>query len=88
MTCRYLTYEDRKSIEALYAAGVSLADIASELGVHLATIYREMTRGGTGELDGNGRSGYSAELAQKTVQDSIKRRGHRKPATAQQQNII
>ncbi len=83
MTCRYLTYEDRKSIEALYAAGVSLADIASELGVHLATIYREMTRGGTGELDGNGRSGYSAELAQKTVQNSIKRRGHRKPATAQ-----
>ena len=42
-----------------------------------------MTRGGTGELDGNGRSGYSAELAQKTVQDSITRRGHRKPATAQ-----
>ena len=83
MTCRYLTYEDRKSIEALYTAGVSLADIASELGVHLATIYRELKRGGTGELDGNGRGGYSAELAQKTVQDSIKRRGHRKPVVAQ-----
>ena len=83
MTCRYLTYEDRKSIEALYTAGVSLADIASELGVHLATIYRELTRGGTGELDGNGRGGSSAELAQKTVQDSIKRRGHRKPVVAQ-----
>ena len=83
MTCRYLTYEDRKSIEALYKAGESLVDIASELGVHLATIYREMTRGGTGELDGNGRSGYSAEIAQKTVQESIKRRGHRKPAATQ-----
>lgn len=83
MTCRYLTYEDRKSIEALYTAGVSLADIATELGVHLATIYRELTRGGTGELDGNGRGGYSAELAQKTVQDNIKRRGHRKPVTVQ-----
>jgi len=83
MTCRYLNYEDRKSIEALYKAGVSLVDIASELGVHLATIYREMTRGGTGELDGNGRSGYSAEIAQKTVQESIKRRGHRKPVAAQ-----
>lgn len=83
MTCRYLTYEDRKSIESLYSAGASLADIASELGVHLATIYREMTRGGTGELDGNGRNGYSAELAQKTVQNSIKHRGHRKPIVTQ-----
>ena len=83
MTCRYLTYEDRKSIEALYTAGVSLADIASELGVHLATIYRELTRGGTGELDGNGHGGDWGGLAQKTVQDNIKRRGHRKPVTAQ-----
>lgn len=83
MTCRYLTFEDRKSIEALYAANTSLVEIASKLGVHLATIYREMTRGSTGELDNNGRSGYSADIAQKTVQDSIKRRGHRTPVTAQ-----
>ncbi len=83
MTCRYLTFEDRKSIEALYAANISLVEIASKLGVHLATIYREMTRGSTGELDNNGRSGYSADIAQKTVQDSIKRRGHRKPIAAQ-----
>lgn len=61
MTCRYLTFEDRKSIEALYAANTSLVEIASKLGVHLATIYREMTRGSTGELDNNGRSGYSIE---------------------------
>ena len=83
MTCRYLTFEDRKSIEALYAANTSLVEIASKLGVHLATIYREMTRGSTGELDNNGRGGYSADIAQKTVQDSIKRRGHRKPAAEQ-----
>ena len=83
MTCRYLAYEDRKKLEALYAAGKSLTEIASELGVHLATIYRELARGATGSLDSNGRNGYSSELAQKTVQDSIKRRGHRKPATAQ-----
>jgi IS30 family transposase len=83
MTCRYLTYEDRKSIENLYKSGESLVEIASELGVHLATIYREMTRGKTGELDGNGRSGYSAEIAQKTVQESMKRRGHRKPVSVQ-----
>ena len=77
MTCRYLTYEDRKSLEALYADSVSLTDIASELGVHLATVYRELTRGGTGELDKNGRSGYSGALGQKRVSENFKRRGRR-----------
>lgn len=85
MTCRYLTFEDRKSFEALYTAGAALPEIAAKLGVHLATIYRELTRGGTGELDGNGRSGYKAELAQEKFTASLKHRGKRKPATAEQQ---
>lgn len=83
MKFRYLTYDDRKRIEALYGSGLTLANIACELGVHLATIYRELTRGGTGELDDNGRCGYSADLAQKTVQKNIKRRGHRKLANVE-----
>jgi len=83
MTCRYMTFDDRKKLEELYAKGEELAALANSLGVHLATIYRELARGYTGELDANGRSGYSADIAQKTVQDSIKRRGHRKPAAAQ-----
>lgn len=77
MTCRYLTYEGRKNLEALYADGGSLTYIASKLGVHLATVYRELTRGGTGELDNNGRCGYSAELGQKRVSENFKRRGRR-----------
>ena len=77
MTCRYLTYEGRKNLEALYADGESLTDIASKLGVHLATVYRELTRGGTGELDNNGRCGYNAELGQKRVSENFKRRGRR-----------
>ena len=77
MTCRYLTYEGRKNLEALYANGESLTDIASKLGVHLATVYRELTRGGTGEIDNNGRCGYSAELGQKRVSENFKRRGRR-----------
>lgn len=77
MTCRYLTYEGRKNLEALYADGESLTAIASKLGVHLATVYRELTRGGTGELDNNGRCGYSAELGQKRVSENFKRRGRR-----------
>ena len=56
----------RKNLEALYADGEGLTDIASELGARLAAVYRELTRGGTGELDNNGRCGYSAELGQKT----------------------
>lgn len=81
MTCRYLTYEGRKNLEALYADGESLTYIASKLGVHLATVYRELTRGGTGELDKNGRMAYSAELGQKTLNENFRRRGNRK-ATA------
>ena len=77
MTCRYLTYEGRKNLEALYADGESLTNIASKLGVHLATVYRELTRGGTGEIDNNGRCGYSAELGQKRVSENFKRRGRR-----------
>ncbi len=83
MNCRYLTFEDRKRLETLYKQGEKLSIIANSLGVHLATIYRELIRGDTGETDENGRNEYSAELAQKTIQNSIKRRGHRKHATAQ-----
>lgn len=83
MTCRYLAYEDRKKLEALYDSGVSLIAIAAELGVHLATIYRELARGATGELNESGRSGYNAEQAQKAVLSSIKSRGRRKTSAAQ-----
>lgn len=83
MNCRYLTFEDRHNIERLYSQGEGLADIAHSLGVHISTIYREMSRGNTGELDKNGREGYSSELAQKTFQESLKRRGHRKNIAAQ-----
>lgn len=83
MNCRYLTFEDRKRLETLYKQGEKLSTIANSLGVHLATIYRELIRGDTGEIDENGRNEYSAKLAQKTIQNSIKRRGHRKHATVQ-----
>ena len=67
----------QKKLETLYADGESLTDIATKLGVHLATVYRELTRGGTGEIDNNGRYGYSAELGQKRVSENFKRRGRR-----------
>ena len=75
MKCRYLTFDDRKKIEALYVSGASLAAIADTLGVHLVTIYRELARGSCGDLDKNGREKYSAEAAQKAFLESMKRRG-------------
>lgn len=81
MTCRYMTFDDRKRLEELYTKGDELTSIADSLGVHLATIYRELARGYTGEIDKNGRSGYSADLAQKAILESLKRRGRKKPAT-------
>lgn len=77
ITCRYFTYDDRKQLEDRYNAGTALTEIADSLGVHLSTIYRELNRGNTGELDANGRAGYSAELAQKAMLESLKRRGRK-----------
>lgn len=77
ITCRYFTYEDRKKLEDLYNTGSALPNIADTLGVHLATIYRELNRGSTGEIDANGRAGYDAELAQKNMLESLKRRGRK-----------
>ncbi|OLA66783.1 MAG: hypothetical protein BHW54_02940 [Subdoligranulum sp. 60_17] len=76
---RYLTHDDRLLIEKLYARGIAPSDIASVVGVSLATIYRELPRGYTDERFPGGRKVYSAVKAQQTVDQNIKRRG-RSPA--------
>ena len=58
---RYLTFEDRKKIEAWHLLGDRPVDIAARLSVHHTTIYKELQRGATGALDANQREGYSAE---------------------------
>ena len=55
-------------------------DIAARLSVHHTTIYKELQRGATGALDANQREGYSAELAERRLRESFKRRGKRAPA--------
>ncbi len=74
ITCKYFTYEDRKHFEEQYNAGAALPDIADTLGVHISTIYRELNRGSTGEIDANDRAGYDAELAQKTMPEGLSAR--------------
>ncbi len=55
---RRLNYEDRKKIEKLTEQGTRVIIIADTIGVHRATIYNELKRGGTP---------YRAEVAQRTV---------------------
>lgn len=81
---RYLTFEDRKKIEAWHLSGDRPADIAARLSVHYTTIYKELQRGATGELDRNQREGYSAELAERRLRESFKRRGKKAVATLAQ----
>ena len=55
---RRLNYEDRKRIEKMKEQGARVIVIADTIGVHSATIYNELKRGGTP---------YRAEVAQRTV---------------------
>lgn len=72
---RYITFSDRKQIAAWYQNGDRPADIAARLGVSVKTIYLELKRGETGELDRNQRRAYSPVIAQQMVQENFQRRG-------------
>lgn len=67
MKYKHLSYSDRQEMEKLYLQGWHMNDIATKLGVSLATVYHERARGDTGQMDKNGRGGYSAELAQSKI---------------------
>lgn len=72
-------FEDRKKIATMYAAGANAADIARQIGVSATTIYAELKRGQDGvTLDKNFRLAYDPDLAQKRVQENLRRRGRRK----------
>ena len=77
---RYMDFRDRERIAVRYLNGDRVADIAAGIGVSTATVYRELKRGETGELDRNRRRAYSPVLAQKRVKENFKRRG--KPVAA------
>lgn len=79
-----ITYDERKKIEQLYNNGLSPADIAMEIGVHISTMYRELGKGGDGTLDCNARCKYSADLAESKAAQSLKCRGRRSEAAKDQ----
>lgn len=53
-----MDFADRKRIEAMKNSGVKVTEIAQAVGVHRATIYHELKRGG---------EPYRAEVAQRTL---------------------
>lgn len=74
---KFLTKADRQRMAEWYLNGERACDIANWLGVHTATIYNELQRGYTGELDKNQRRAYDPELAQRKLQEGFGRRGRR-----------
>ena len=74
---RYLEPSERAEIEKPHN---SAAKAAERIGYHTATIYRELPNGYTGSGDEYGRRVYSAEIAQRTFERNIKRRGERAAA--------
>lgn len=53
-----LNFSDRQIIEKMHESGEKICNIANAVGVHRATIYNELKRGG---------EPYRAETAQKTL---------------------
>ena len=72
-----LTLKDRKVIAKRWADGDSAVAIAEGLGRSPGTIYAELTRGHTGELDRNSRPQYDPELGQAVYQANLRKRGNR-----------
>lgn len=71
------TYEERRTIQRLWEAGVQAKEIADELEAPLSSIYSELRRGQDGSRLSNKRLRYDADLAQLRIQQSFERRGRK-----------
>ena len=71
------TYEERRTIQTLWEAGVQAKEIADKLDASLSAIYAELRRGQDGSRLPNQRMRYNADLAQLRIQQSFERRGRR-----------
>jgi IS30 family transposase len=82
----FRTLEDRQKIEKLWDDGRTPKEISVRTGKSLPVIYAELTRGRDGTRLPDQRLRYSAELAQRRVQESLEKRGkrNRRPAASRQ----
>lgn len=78
------TYEERRTIQKLWEAGVQAKEIADKLDAPLSSIYSELRCGQDGSRLPNQRLCYNADLAQLRIQQSFERRG-RKAGESQDQ---
>lgn len=76
-----LTMKDRRQIAQMYSAEMSVMRIAAEIGCHAATVYDELRRGATGELDENMRPKYDPERGQEVYQANMRRGVEARAAT-------
>lgn len=77
-TCyNHLTFTDRLQIEAWQKAGISKAQMAELLGVHLSTIYRELKRGVYTRLNSDltEEERYSPDIAEEKYRENLKAKG-------------
>ena len=75
---KYVSKDNRAIIAERHLCGDRPCDIAERLGVHTATIYRELQRGYTGKLDINNRPAYDPDVAQQNIMTAIKQKGRKK----------
>lgn len=66
---KHLTYEDRKFIEHSIKSGIDKKVIAKTIGIHLATLYREIKN------YKNNLENYSAKTAQQAYEEKQKNKG-------------
>ena len=71
------TYEERRTIQRLWEAGVQAKEIADKLEAPLSSIYSELRRGQDGSRLPNKQLCCNADLAQLRIQQSFGRRGRR-----------
>lgn len=73
----HLTWDDRVRLETMLKCGVSVSEIARELGFHKTSIYREMKRGQSMHLqsDLTYKELYSAEIAERKYRESLIAKG-------------
>ena len=72
-----LTMKDRKTLARLYRAETPTISIAQQLRCSQTTIYNELERGFTGEVDEFGRRVYDPAQAQRVVQEARRRKGRK-----------
>ena len=75
---KFLNYEDRKEIERMNNRGERVVKIASHVGVHRATIYKELKRGG---------NPYQADRAQRNLYEQPGERKMAGPAEKEPSQI-